>query len=160
MNVRLEVQKIDHTVDILMKFSHFKVNIKAITENMYSAIDKAFEKLYGKLRRWKGRIQNHHAKGVSVTEIEVNVLEQAYHELEDLNQEIVDENNRAIEQKYESVKVNKKKKRNLKILRLDEAIMKMELSHDNFLLYRSEEENSLRVLYRRRDGSYGVMSAE
>ena len=160
VNVRLELQKMDHVVDILMKFSHFKVNIRAITGNMYSAIDKSFEKLYGKLRRWKEKIQNHHAKGVSVTEIEVNVLEQAHHEIEDLDQEIIDENNQAVIQKYEIPQVSKRKTRNLKILTLSEAIMKMELSRDNFLLYRSEEENNLKVIYRRRDGSYGVMSPE
>lgn len=160
INVKLDVQKLNHTVDIILKFSHFKVKVRAITENMYSAIDKSFERLYTKLRKWKSRIQDHHAKGVSVTEMEVNVLEHAQHELDEINEEIIDENNRSLEKDFAPPKVIKKKKRPLKILTLDEAVMKMELSDDHFMIFRSEEEQALKVIYRRRDGSYGVVVPE
>lgn len=160
VKVRLDVQKLNHMVDIFLKFSHFRVNVRAITENMYSAIDKAFEKLYTKLRRWKSRIQDHHNKGVAVTEMEVNVLEHAQHEIEEINQEIIDANNDNLQKDYALPKVIKKKKRPLKTLTIDEAVMKMELSDDNFKIYRSEEDQALKVIYRRRDGSYGVISPE
>lgn len=160
ISVKLDVQKLNHTVDIILKFSHFKVKVRAITENMYSAIDKSFERLYTKLRKWKSRIQDHHAKGVSVTEMEVNVLEHAQHELDEINEEIIDENNRSLEKDFAPPKVIKKKKRPLKILTLDEAVMKMELSDDHFMIFRSEEEQALKVIYRRRDGSYGVVVPE
>ena len=158
VRVNLDVQKLNHTVDIIMKFSHFKVNVHAITENLYPSIDKAFERLYTKLRKWKSRIQDHHAKGVSVTEMEINVFEHAQHEIEEINQEIIDANNESLKEDYVLPKVIKKKKRSLKNLTMDEAVMKMELSNDHFMIYRSEEEQALRVIYRRRDGSYGVVS--
>lgn len=158
VRVNLDVQKLNHTVDIIMKFSHFKVNVHAITENLYTSIDKAFERLYTKLRKWKSRIQDHHAKGVSVTEMEINVFEHAQHEIEEINQEIIDANNESLKEDYVLPKVIKKKKRSLKNLTMDEAVMKMELSNDHFMIYRSEEEQVLRVIYRRRDGSYGVVS--
>jgi len=160
VKVRLDIQKLNHMVDIFLKFSHFRVNVRAITENMYSAIDKSFEKLYTKLRKWKSRIQDHHNKGVAVTEMEVNVLEHAQHEIEDINQEIIDANNDNLQKDYALPKVVKKKKRPLKTLTIDEAVMKMELSDDNFKVYRSEEDQALKVIYRRRDGSYGVISPE
>ncbi|NGX51614.1 MAG: Ribosome-associated factor Y [Chlamydiae bacterium] len=160
IHVRLDVQKLNHTVYITMKFSHFRVNVHSINENMYAAIDKAFEKLYHKLRKWKGRIQDHHAKGVSVTEMEVNVLEHAQHELDEINEEIIDENNRSLEKDFAPPTVIKKKKRPLKDLTLDEAVMKMELSDDHFMIFKSEEERALKVIYRRRNGSYGVVSPE
>ena len=158
VRVNLDVQKLNHTVDIIVKFSHFKVNVHAITENLYTSIDKAFERLYAKLRKWKSRIQDHHAKGVSVTEMEINVLEHAQHEIEEINQEIIDANNESLKENYALPKVIKKKKRFLKNLTVDEAVMKMELSNDHFMIYRSEEEQSFKVIYRRRDGSYGVVS--
>lgn len=160
VKVRLDVQKLNHAVDILMKFSHFRVNVHANTENMYSAIDKAFERFYTKLRKWKDRIQDHHAKGISVTEMEVSVLEHAQHEIEEINQEIIDANNSSLESEYSRPKVVKKKKRPLKTLTIEEAVMKMELSNDNFKVYRSEEDQSLKVIYRRRDGSYGIIAPE
>ena len=158
VRVNLDVQKLNHTVDIIMKFSHFKVHVHAITENLYTSIDKAFERLYAKLRKWKSRIQDHHAKGVSVTEMEISVLEHAQHEIEEINQEIIDANNRSLKENYALPKVIKKKKRALKNLTVDEAVMKMELSNDHFMIYLSEEEQALKVIYRRRDGSYGIVS--
>lgn len=160
IRINLDVQKLNHIVDIILKFSHFKIKVGAMTENMYSAIDKAFDRLDSKVRRWKDRIQDHHAKGVSVTEMEVEVLEHAEHEIEEIDKEIIDANNRAVEKNYSLPRVIKKKKRTLKLLRLDEAVMKMELSDDNFMVYRSEEEQALKVIYRRSDGSYGVISPE
>ena len=157
-NVKLDVQKINHIVDIILKFSHFKVKVRATTENMYSAIDKAFDRLYSKVRKWKSRIQDHHAKGVSVTEMEVSVLENAQDELEDLNNEIIEENNESLKSAYAPPLVIKKKKRPLKVLNTDEAVMKMELSDDNFMIYKSEEEQLLKIIYRRRDSSYGIIS--
>lgn len=160
IKVCLDVQKLNHAVDIFLNFSHFRVNVHANTENMYSAIDKAFERLYTKLRKWKDRIQDHHAKGISATEMEVNVLEHAQHEIEEINQEIIEANNASLETDYSPPKVIKKKKRPLKLLTIEEAVMKMELSNDNFRIYRSEEDQALKVIYRRRDGSYGIISPE
>lgn len=160
VGVRLDVQKLNHSVDLMLKFSHFKVNVGAITENMYSAIDKAFERLYSKIRKWKSRIQDHHARGVSVTEMEVNVLEQSKDEVEQINEDIADANNQKLQEEYSLPTVLKKKKIPLKHLTLEEAVMKMELSDDHFMVFRSEEEQNLRVIYRRRDGSYGIISPE
>jgi putative sigma-54 modulation protein len=160
VDVRLDVQKLNHSVDILVKFSHFRIKVGATTENMYSAIDKAFERLGAKMLKWKGRIQDHHARGVSVTEMEVNVLEHAHDELAQINEEIIDANNEQIEKGYQLPTVIKKKKRPMKQLTLDEAVMKMELSDDHFMVYRSEEEQTLKVIYRRRDGSYGIIAPE
>ena len=42
----------------------------------------------------------------------------------------------------------------------EEAIMKMELSEDNFLIFRSEEDTKLKVIYRRSDGNFGVIELE
>lgn len=160
VDVRLDVQKLNNMVDIILKFSHFKITVRSITENMYSAIDKAFEKLDVKLRKWKSRIQDHHAKAVAVTEMEVNVLEHAREAVEEVDQEIIEANNKTLEKQYSLPKVIKKKKRPLKHLTLDEAVMKMELSDDNFMVYRGEEEQTLKIIYRRRDGSYGIISPE
>jgi putative sigma-54 modulation protein len=48
----------------------------------------------------------------------------------------------------------------LKMLTLDEAIMKVDLSGDNFLIFRCEEDQKLKVLYRRTDGHYGLIQPE
>ncbi len=38
--------------------------------------------------------------------------------------------------------------------------MKMDLSGDAFLIFRSEEDRKIKVIYRRDDGDYGVIEVE
>lgn len=159
--VKLDIQKMNHTVDIIIKFSHFKIKIHAMTLEMYSAIDKAFDKLRAKISRWKSRIQDHHAKGLSATEVEVNILEEETDALDHMDEDIADANNDSlVNPKFKMPAIVKKKKRLLKTLRLDEAMMKMELSNDNFMVFNSEEEQKLKVIYRRLDGNYGLIATE
>lgn len=158
--VKLEVHKLQHECTLLLKFSHSRIKVHAVTEDLYSAIDKAFDKLRSQLRRWKTRIQAHHAKGVSAIDVEVQILEHRAHEKEDLEQDIIEENNATLTDQDKAPAVVKKKTRKLKTLTLNEAWMKMDLTNDNFMVYRSEEERTIKVIYRRRDGSYGVLSTE
>ncbi len=156
--VLMDIQKLDHIVELHMKFSHFRVNVKASTKDIYSAIDKAFDKLENKLRKWKGRIQDHHQKALGVLEMEVNVLDQIKESSNNLIDEIIDANNDSLEDPFQMPKVIKKKKRPLKTLNMNEAVMKMELSNDHFKVYLSEEDKSMKIIYRRRNGSYGIIS--
>lgn len=160
VNITLEVQRLDHSVNISVKFSHFRVNVHAKTLEMYSAIDRAFEKLDSKMRRWKGRIQDHHAKGVSAIDMKINVLNAPEDLTEDVNASIAEENQKALEDVYFPPKVARTKTRPLKMLTLEEAVMKMHLSSDHFMIYKSQEQQDMRVIYRRRDGSLGVMIPE
>ena len=116
--VRIDIQKLDHRVDIVMKFSHFKIAVHAITTEMYSAIDKAFDRLRAKIRKWKGRIQDHHAKGVAIVDLQINVLEKHATDLEEINDEIEEENFKEVEGHLKVPKVYKKKTRPLKTLTL------------------------------------------
>ncbi len=159
--VRLEVHKLQHEVDVVMKFSHFKVQVHANTPDMYATVDKAFEKLKAKLMKWKSRIQDHHAKGINAVDLQINVLEKnKVDELTEINDQIEDQTYAEVEDQLKPPKVYKKKTKLLKTLNLDEAVMKMELSGDHFLIYKSEEDLMLKVLYKRRDGSFGVISLE
>jgi putative sigma-54 modulation protein len=48
----------------------------------------------------------------------------------------------------------------MKTLTQNEAIIKMELSGDQFLIFRSEEDRKLKVIYRRSDDHYGIIAVE
>lgn len=160
VDVKLNVHKLNHTCVIILKFSHFKIKVQAVTDDLYSAIDKAFDRLRAKLRKWKGKIQDHHAKGISATEIEVEVLESQLNDDQSMDEEIVDENNSTLDEDFSPPKIVRKKKRKLKTLTVDEAWMKMDLSDDNFMVFRSEEDQGLKVIYRRPDGNYGMFAPE
>lgn len=158
--VYLEVQKTVHRVEILYKFSHFKVVTKAAADDMYQAVHLAIMRLRRKLSKWKTRIQNHHAKNLAQAELSVNVLDRAKEELDEINDDIEEENFVHIEKELEPPKIVKKKKRPLKTLTTEEAVMKMELTDDHFMVYRSEEDHKIKVIYVRRDQTLGIIEVD
>jgi putative sigma-54 modulation protein len=160
LHVTLEIQKLEHTCTIVMKFDHFKVKVACSSSDMYASIDKAVDKLKSKISRWKSRIQDHHKKGLKVVDMEVNVLGRPFETLEDFNEEIESENKKEVMDEYRAPKIIGNDKRSMKCLTAEEAIMKMELSDDPFMIFRGEEDRKLKVIYRRNDGNYGLILPE
>ena len=159
-HVTLDIQKLEHTCIIVMKFDHFKVKVACSSSDMYASIDKAVDKLKSKITRWKSRIQDHHKKGLKVVDMEVNVLGRPFGTIEEFNEEIESENKQEIMDEYRPPKIIGNDKRPLKFLTAEEAIMKMELSDDPFMIFRGEEDRKLKVIYRRNDGNYGLILPE
>lgn len=160
LKVRMTVQKLDQRVDLIFTFSHTKVAVHAITEDLYASIDKAFDRLVHKLKKWKGKLQEHHARGVSAIDMQVDVLQKAEDaDLEAFNDAIEEETLQDMEQSLALPSVEPKSL-HLLTLTLNEAIMKMELSSDPFLVYRSQEDKKLKIIYRRKSGHYGLLSPE
>lgn len=160
VHVNLDIQKFEHSVNIVLKFNHFKIKVAAVSTDMYASIDKAVDKLQAQLRRWKGKIQDHHKKPMKVIDMQVNVLQRPYSDIEEINAEIEQANHKAKEEEYKPHRIIGTDKRPLKVLTTEEAVMKMELSGDPFLLFRCEEDRKLKVIYRRKDGNYGLILAE
>lgn len=160
LHVTLDIQKLEHTCTIVLKFDHFKVKVACSSSDMYASIDKAVDKLKSKITRWKSRIQDHHKKGLKVVDMEVNVLRRPFETVEEFNEEIESENKKELMDEYRPPKIIGNDKRPLKFLTAEEAVMKMELSDDPFMIFRGEEDRKLKVIYRRNDGNYGMILPE
>ncbi|NNM43738.1 MAG: ribosome-associated translation inhibitor RaiA [Chlamydiae bacterium] len=160
VHVTMDIQKLEHTVTIFIHFSHMKIKVHASSNDMYASIDKATEKLRTQIRRWKDKIQDHHAKSRSVVDMQVNVLQRPYDELEEFNGDIVASNKASEQARSWPPKVIGTSTRPLKDLTKEEAVMKIELSGDQFLIYRDEASRRLHILYRRKDGNYGLIQTE
>ncbi|MBI2742610.1 MAG: ribosome-associated translation inhibitor RaiA [Chlamydiales bacterium] len=158
IHVYMEIQRLEHVVTIVAKFEHFKIKVSADSTDIYASIDTAVRRLQHKIRRWKGRIQDHNAKKLTATDVLVNVLNRPYDLIEEINSEIEFENKKNEQYKLPSV-IGTEKLR-LKTLNMEEAVMKMDLSGDHFLVFRGEEDQKLKVMYRRSDGNYGVIQPE
>src|SRR5690606_5327290 len=126
-----------------------------------ASIDRAVEKLETQLRRYKTRIREHTAKPINIVDMKVNVLKKPEEaEIEDFNIDIEDQNREELLEKYQPHDIVEQETVPLKTLTFDEAIMKMELSLDTFLIFRHEEDQKLKVIYRRNDENYGVIEVE
>ncbi len=159
-HVTMDIHKVDHSVTIIVKFDHFKIKAHADSTDMYVSIDQAIDRLQRQLRRWKEKIQDHSKKKLSVVDMRVNVLQRPYNELADYNAQIEADLKKKRTEEITPGKIIGNETLPLKTLTSDEAIMKMELSGDHFLVYRAEEDRKLKVIYRRSDGNYGVIQPE
>jgi putative sigma-54 modulation protein len=160
ISVVMEVQKQNHSCDIVIKADHIKIKSHATTDNMYATIDKAFDKIESQILRYKSRIQDHHAKPLEMVDINVNVLKAPEIELLEVNDDIEEENLAKAVSNYRPHEVLKKEKMSLKFLTNEEAVMKMELSGDAFLIYLSESDRKIKVMHRRDDGHFAIIEPE
>lgn len=155
VNVIMDIQKLDHRVEIILTFGHMKITSTASSTDMYASIDKAVAKLEAQLRRYKSKIQDHHARGLAIVDMNVNVLKKPSEEEDfeaDMEEEGAEKDNR-----FHPHAIIKQESLPLKTLTYDEAVMKMELSGDSFLIFKNEEDQKLKVIYRRKDENYGII---
>lgn len=157
VHVALEIQRLEHHCVITCHFNHFKVKVESSSTDMYVSIDKSIQKLQQLFRKWKGKIQDYHKTPVKMVDMSVNVYRRPPgDETAEINAEIEAENLK----KWTPGKVLSTETRVLKELKLDHAIMKIELSGDSFMFFRDLEDKKLKLIYRREDGNYGVVETE
>jgi putative sigma-54 modulation protein len=153
----LDIQKLECHVSLKMIFSHFKVKVEAATDDMYAAIDKACDKLAQVLRKWKGKIIHHHHRPVAIEDAEMSVMQPFEEdELTIYNEEI-----ESLEKRdYVLPKIVATKTHPIKTITPSEAMMKLELSDDPFLVFRNQEDLRIKILYRLEDGNYGLINPQ
>lgn len=155
VNVIMDIQKLQHRVEIILKAGNLKITSHAVTTDMYVSIDQAVDKLEAQILRYKSKIQDHHAKGHAELNMPVNVISAAEIEEDlDLDEGIIDKQEL---NRFKPHRVIKQEMRPLKTLTYDEAVMKMELSGDMFLVFKNEADQKLKVIYRRKDDNYGII---
>lgn len=159
VNVTMDIQKIEHRVDIMLKIDNTLIKSSAATEDMYISIDRAVDKLMEQIRRFKTRVCDHQSIGHADVAMNVNVYT-PLEELQEYNDEIEEENIKSLIERFKPHKIVSQETRPLKTLNLNEALLKFELSGEPFLLFRGEEDRKLKVIYKRNDGNFGVIEPE
>lgn len=158
--VTMDIQKIEHRVDIVVKVDNVKLKSQASTNNMYVSIDMAVDKVETQLKKYKDRMINHHERNGSVLSMNVNVLRSATdQEISEVNDDIEEETRLRLLDKYRPHQIVKEEKKAVKTLSDGEAIVKMEQSGDPFMVYFCERDYGLKIMYRRKDGDFGVIEA-
>lgn len=156
--VNLDIVKLEHMVSINIKFLHFKINAHASTKDIYSAIDKATERLFRLINKYKTKLQEHKARHLGDVDLRINILKS--NDLDEINDDITEENIKEEMALYKFHKIVAKEKLEAKMLTQDEAVMKLELSDDHFLIYKSEEDQKIKILYKRDDEDLALVEMD
>lgn len=162
VNIIMDIQKLEHRAEIILKVGNIKIRGQAISEDMYLSIDRATTKIEAQLRKYKTKLEDHHQASLHKdVEMNVNIFgTPREEELAEINSEIEAQNARELLARYRPPQIVSRETMPLKILNLEDAVMILELSDNIFLLYRSAEDMRLKVIYRRDDGTFGIIEPE
>jgi len=136
-NVVLSVEKFRHIAEINISGDRLNINGKEEINDMYSAIDMVLDKLEKQIKKGKQKIREHRtASKFSLKEISNAELMPSE---DDAEPEVMVRN---IEYKP---------------MDIDEALLQMDLVKDNFLVFTNAHTDRVNVLYRRKNGHYGLI---
>ena len=107
-------------------------------DDMYVSIDRAVDILDGQIRKYKTKLQKRYQNGATIR----------FENIQPLNHE---EN---------KPKIVKTKKFPMKPMDEEEAVLQMELLRHNFFMFRNSETDEVNVVYKRKDGDYGLIEPE
>lgn len=143
--VILDVQKNRQIAEIILFCAnHITIEADSETGDIYSAVDETISKIARRMRKHKTRLLKSHRPRREDT---IQALEeQVFSAQLDIPE---DE-----EQDPEPYVIHKENYR-VRPLYTDEAIVEMELSEREFVVYKNARNDKLTVLFRRKDGDYG-----
>ena len=128
-----------HIVEVTIPLKNLILRAEESQEDFYAAVDTVIDKLERQIRKNKTRISSKKNK---------EVRDFAYDYIEEIDEE------------EESEKIVKRKKIEVKPMNEEEAILQMELLGHQFYLYKDAETNKPALVYKRKDGNYGIIEAE
>ncbi len=138
--VRFKQQKgARNIIEITVSVGSLILRAEESSNDMYLSIDRAVDKLESQLRRYRTKLDKHlrDAKAEPVADLAA----------EDVYEEAT----------YDVVRT---KKFAVKPMSVEDAITQMELLGHDFFLFLNEDVDTMCVLYRRNDGSYGMLQPE
>ncbi len=127
-----------NTVEVTIPLKNFILRAEEVQDDYYAAIDTVIDKLERQIRKNKTRIAS--SKRKETKDFAFDYIE----EIEDTPVE----------------KIVKRKKIEVKPMDEEEAILQMELLGHEFYLFKDAETNKPMLVYKRKDGNYGIIEAE
>ena len=125
---------------ITVRGKGFILRTEERTDDLHGAFDVALEKMQRQIERYKGKHYHGRGNGRSAAEV-------------------VEEDELLMDDTGELMPLIARRKKFVVLpMSEDEAVEQMRLlGHDNFFVFFNAEKNSIQVLYRRRNGSYGLI---
>ncbi|NEZ47061.1 ribosome-associated translation inhibitor RaiA [Clostridium niameyense] len=135
----LSVHKNQHVIEVTIPFNGVILRGEESTDDMYASIDLVVDKLERQIRKQKTR------------------LEKKMHNSSLRFQYIPDYSDK---DEYNDSKIVKTKRFAMKPMSSEEAVLQMELLGHNFFVYKNASDGEVNVVYKRKDGNYGLIEPE
>jgi len=135
--VTLSVEKDRQTAELTIYFGGYVYRAEDTTEDMYASIDRSVDLIERQIRKNKTRLEKKLRGGA------FDVPNEA-----------------TIEMEEKEFKIVRSKKHALKPMSPEEAILQMNLLGHEFFVFHNDETDKIDIVYRRKDGNYGLIEAE
>ena len=139
-NVIVKVKNHEQTVEITIPLKSFILRSEETKEDFYAAVDKTIDKLERQIRKNKTRLMAKQVKpsfDFDFSKIELDSDEEK-----------------------EEHKIVRRKNVEVKPMHEEEAILQMELLGHEFYMFKDAETDKPAVVYKRKDGNYGIIESE
>lgn len=153
-HVVLSLERHLHHADITIHAGSFVLRGREKSEDMYASLDLAMDKIERQLRRYKEKLKHHHGRErVHHRQDLMNQLKIRYDVLEMTDPE------KANGEVHAGPRIIRTNEFLAKPMTVDDAVMQMDLMNNDFLVFTNAASNEMNVVYRRKDGHYGLIEA-
>lgn len=138
----LTVSKGRHIVEVTVPINGILLRGEEATTDMYASIDLVIDKLERQIEKYKTKLSRNLKNGTFRT---------------DLLSGAASGSDSATDEEFRIVKT---KRFAVKPMSVDEAVMQMNLINHDFYVFANAETDEVNVVYRRKDGQYGLIEPE
>lgn len=142
--ITLSLEKLVATIEVTIPMNKRYVRAEVQDADMTAAMDKAVDILEGQVVRYKKRMRTKVRSGADAYAAEYAAILVPEEDLDD----------------EPMVKIEKVKRFEVKPMDAEEAVMEMELVGHNFFVFRNGETDEVNVVYKRKNGTYGLIEPE
>lgn len=136
--VLVKVKNQEQSIEITVPTSKFTLRAEESHQDLYAACDLVVDKLEGQIRKNKAKIDK---KYRDIPKFEMNF------DYED-------------DDEYEETKIVKRKDIEMKPMDEEEALIQIELLNHDFFVFKNIDEDCVSVIYKRKDGSFGIINVK
>ena len=138
MNVMLSIEKLRQIAEVTIICDGLVLRCEEATGDMYASIDASLKKLERQMRKHRTKLERRlHASAFDDKSV--------YAQPDDIEEE---------------PKLIRSKRFTVKPMDIDEAMLQMELIGHDFFVFRNAETGDVNVLYKRRDGNFGLIEPD
>lgn len=141
--VVIKNEKLEYIVEVTIPMSKRVVRAEVSADDMMTAVDKAVDIIERQIVRYKKRLK---------TQMKKNAAFKAEYDAINIPVDDVDDDT--------LYKIEKSKKFEIRPMSAEEAVMQMELLGHSFFVFRNDETELINVVYKRKDGSFGLIEPE
>jgi putative sigma-54 modulation protein len=133
--VVLSIEKFRHIAEVNITGDRLNIFGKEETSDMYAAIDMVLDKLEKQIKKNKQKIRDRRTTSKGKTAV--------------IGRETLREESEIGHIKVQNIEY--------KPMDVEEAVMQMDIVKDSFLVFTNARTDKINVLYRRKDGNYGLI---